>query len=112
MNSCRLKILVVFGVLLVLVIVFFVPFKQTFISTQSGPSGMGIRTTTEHAGSTALYNFLKMRGEKLSERTGAAVTTTLRGSVYAYRIGAVVVLGVLDYLLFCVWLRRGKRQAD
>ncbi len=112
MNTCRLKIFVVFGVLLVFVVVFFVPYKQTIVSTQSGPSGIGTQTTTEDIRSGALYNFLKIRGEKTSERTGATVTTTFRGNVYAFRIGAVILLGILDYLLFCSWLRRKKRQAD
>ncbi|MDH4198678.1 MAG: hypothetical protein OEW05_14780, partial [Candidatus Aminicenantes bacterium] len=92
--------------------VFFVPYKQTTVSTQSGPSGIGTRTTLEDTGSMALDNFLKIRGEKLSERTGATFTTTLRADVYAFRIGAVILLAILDYLLFCCWLRREKHQAD
>jgi len=112
MNTCGLKIFVIFAALLVLVVVFFVPYKQTTVSTQSGPSGIGTRTTTEDNRSGALYNFLKIRGETTSARTGAKVTTTLRGDVYAFRIGAVIVLGVLDYLLFCVWMGRKKRPSD
>jgi hypothetical protein len=112
MNTCRLKIIVVFGVLLVLVVVFFVPYRRITVSTQSGPSGIGTRTTLEDSGSMALYNFLKIRGKKLSERTGATIATTLRGNIYAFRIGAVILLGIIDYLLFCGWLRREKRPAD
>jgi hypothetical protein len=107
-----LKVLVIFGVLLVLVVVFFVPYKQTTVSTQAGSTGIGTRTTTEDNRSGALYNFLKFRGERTSARTGAQVTTTLRGDAYAFRIGAVIVLGILDYLLFCIWLRRGKGRAE
>ena len=109
MNTCGLKIFVIFAALLVLVAVFFVPYNQTTVSTQSGPSGIGIRTTTEDNRTGALYNFLKIRGETTSARTGARVTTSLRADVYAFRIGAVIVLGVLDYLLFCVWMGRKKR---
>ena len=112
MNTCRLKILVFFGALLVLVVLFFVPYRRTWVSTQSGPSGIGTQTTTEETRSTALYSFLKMREEGISERTGATVTTTLRGSVYAFRTGAVILLGILDYLLFCCWLHRERHQAD
>jgi len=112
MNTCRLKILVFFGALVVLVVLFFVPYRRTWVSTQSGPSGIGTQTTMEETRSTALYSFLKMRGEKLSERTGATITTTLRGNVYAFRIGAVILLGILDYFLFCYRRRRQKPQAD
>jgi len=112
MNKCRLKILVFFGALLIIVVLFFVPYRRTWVSTQSGPSGIGTQTTMEETRSTALYSLLKMRGERLSERTGAKVTTTLRGNVYALRIGAVILLGIFDYLLFCCWLRREKHQAD
>lgn len=40
------------------------------------------------------------------EPTGVKVTTTLRVKRYGVEIGAVLLLGVMSYFLFCIWGRR------
>ena len=55
-----------------------------------------------------LPRFLKRRGDWASAYTREELKVELRTIVYATEIGAVLVLGLLDYLYFCA--RRPRRR--
>jgi hypothetical protein len=52
--------------------------------------------------------YLRSYGTRISPRTGSKITTTLRVGPYAIEIGLIFILGIVDYFLFCVWMRRKK----
>jgi hypothetical protein len=108
MNACARRIIGIFGALLAVVALLLVPVQRTTVTTQSGFGGIGTRTTVITKEFTNLISFVKNRGERVSASTGAKVTTVLRGRMFAYEAGAVILLGVCDYVLFCIRVRRPR----
>jgi hypothetical protein len=106
MGRCGLKILGIFGGLLILAAFFFVPVHRQTVSEQIGASGIGTRTTWKANEYVALPIYLRARGLHIAERTGAKVTTTLRPVPYLVELGVIAFLGLVDFGLFCFLLRR------
>jgi len=108
MSACARRIVGIFGALLAVVALLLVPIRQTTVTTRPGFGGVGTRTTVINTGFLNLLSYLKNSGERMSEGTGGKVTTVMRGRMYAYEIGAVILLGLCDYVLFCVRIRRKR----
>jgi len=111
-SRCGRKILGIFGGLLIIAILF-VPYRETHIVYSPGPSRLlARRVTTEQRGYILLTRFLKTRGRWVSEKTKEERLRTLNKTMFAAEIGGIFIVGAFDYLLFCLWLGRKKRQHE
>lgn len=86
-----------------------VPYRETHVTVaQEGRrASYATKTTTVGEGYMFLPRFLSRRGTWSSATTREELRVEMRTVLYAAEVGAVVVLGVLDYLLIC---RRRPRQ--
>jgi hypothetical protein len=108
MSSCGKKILGIFGGLLIVALLF-VPYQETQVSYLPGPSSMLVkRITTKDSGFMFLLRYLKIRGDWTSPTTKAERHTHLNKTLLASEIGAILLAGTFDYLIFCLWLRRKR----
>lgn len=109
MSGCRKKILGIFGGLLIAALLV-VPYRETQISYVPGPSSILVkRITTKDSGFMPLPRYLKARGDWTSPKTKAERRTHLNTTLFAAEIGAILLAGTFDYLVFCLWLGRKKR---
>jgi len=108
MSSCKKKILGIFGGLLIAALLF-VPYRETQVSYVPGPSSILVkRITTKDSGFMFLPRYLKIRGDWASPKTKAERRTHLNTTLFAAEIGAILLAGTFDYLIFCLWLRRKR----
>ena len=109
MGRCARRILLIFGGLLIIALLF-VPYRETQISYVPGPSSILVkRITTKDSGFMPLPRYLKARGDWTSPKTKAERRTHLNTTLFAAEIGAILLAGTFDYLVFCLWLGRKKR---
>lgn len=108
MSGCRKKILGIFGGLLIIALLV-VPYRETQVSYVPGPSSILVkRITTKDSGFMFLSRYLKIRGDWASPTTRAERNTHLNKTLFASEIGAILLAGTFDYLVFCLWLRRKR----
>ncbi len=115
LKACRRRVLLFFGALFVAAI-FAVPYRETHITVaQEGRRASYARKTTTLAeGYMFLPRFLNRQGKWASAYTREELKLQMRTILYAAEIGAVVVLGILDYLFLCLWRprKRGVPTSD
>ena len=104
--SCGFKVLSAFVALAILAAFFFVPVRQTTVTEQYGSASGGTRTISSRNGYVVLPMYLRAYGTRIFPGTGAKITTTLRVMPYAIEVGGILALGIIDYFIFCVWIRR------
>ncbi|MCX6562872.1 MAG: hypothetical protein NTU60_04615 [Candidatus Aminicenantes bacterium] len=108
MNPCGKKIVVIFVFLLLLVLLF-VPYRETRINIYQGSASLlARRITTTSSGHMFLPRFLKLRGHWTSQATGEQRHTLLNTTLFAGEIAVLLFLAVFDHLVFCVWIRRRR----
>ena len=97
-----------FSVLL-LAAVLAVPYRETHVTVaqESRRSSFATKTTAVSEGYMFLPRFLGRRGTWSSAYTREELRVEMRTVLYAAEVGAVVLLGFLDYLLIC---RRRPRR--
>ena len=108
-QACRRRVFLFFGALLVAAILA-VPYREThvIVSQEGRRASFAKKTTTVAEGYMLLPRFLVRQGDWASAYTREELKVTMRVTLYAVEIGAVLVLGVLDYLFFC--LRRPRKR--
>ena len=86
-----------------------VPYRETHVTVaQEGRrASYATKTTTVDEGYMFLPRFLSRRGTWSSAYTREELRVEMRAVLYAAEVGAVVVLGLLDYFLIC---RRRPRR--
>ena len=104
---CRRKVFLFFGALFI-VAVLAVPYREMHITVaQEGRwASYATKTTSVAEGYMFLPRFLNRQGDWASAYTREEIRVALRATLYAAEIGAVVLLGILDYLFFCFWRPR------
>jgi hypothetical protein len=110
LKTCRRRVFFFFGALF-LAAVLAVPYRETHVTvTQEGRrASFAKKTTTIAEGYMFLPRFLDRNGDWSSAYTREELAVTLRTTLYAAEIGAVFLLGILDYLFFC--LRRPRKRS-
>jgi hypothetical protein len=115
LKKCRRRALLFFGALLIAAVAA-VPYRETHVtvSQEGRRATFATKTTTVAEGYMALPRFLSRQGDWSSAYTREELKVELRTVLYAAEIGAVVVLGILDYLFLCLWRPRKRfpRPAD
>jgi hypothetical protein len=108
-KACRWRVVLFFGPLL-LAAVLAVPYREThvLVAQEGRWASYAKKTTTVTDGYMLLPRFLSRRGDWTAASTREELKIRMRIVLYAAEIGAVAVLGVLDFLLFC--LRRPHRR--
>jgi hypothetical protein len=105
MSRCRKKVLMAFGAIL-LGIALFVPYRSIRVAeVRERGSNLITRTTTRGRGFLFLPRFLAAVSRNGVPEAGRSETYRLDAFLYAGEIAAVLVLGVLDYLLLCPKVR-------
>ena len=112
LKTCRRRVFLFFGALFVAAI-FAVPYRETHITVaQEGRrAAYAKKTTTTAEGYMFLPRFLDRRGHWSSAYTREELKVEMRTALYAAEIGAVIVLGILDYLFLCLWRPRKRYSA-
>jgi len=109
MDSCRKRVLLIFGLLFVLAILF-VPYRLTSVSYKRDFSTDLIwRTTAKQSGYMLLPRFLKSQKVKSSARDRDQRFYALNKKMLVAELGIIVFLGALDYFVLCALLRRTTR---
>jgi hypothetical protein len=102
MTSCRKKVIVYFG-LIAVVAILFVPYRERRVTSQSYSSVLVRRVTTDGRGFMLLPRFLKLQGRTVSETTGAELWTSLNARLFKGELAAIVILGLHYYFLVGGW---------
>ena len=109
LKTCRRRAFLFFGALFVAAVLA-VPFRETHVTvSQEGRRAAYAKKTTAVAdGYMFLPRFLNRRGDWSSAYTREEFKVEWRAVLYAAEIGAVVVLGILDYFFLCLWRPRKR----
>jgi hypothetical protein len=101
MKPCSKKVLLGFGAVL-FVVVLFIPYRSVSVrETRQGGSNLITRTTTAGRGFLFLPRYLKAVSRNGILAGGRSETYRLDAVLYAAEIGAVLILAVLDFFLLC-----------
>jgi hypothetical protein len=104
--SCPKKILLVFGLLL-LSAVLFIPYDVKNISYETNPqTGLIMRRVFYDRGYIFLPGYLTAKGREPEKKDARGNYYALDQKVLAAEISLIIFLGVADYLLFCVFLKK------
>lgn len=109
---CGFKIIILFALLAILINFFLLPVHQIYITEQYTLSGIGTRTTYQRSSYMSLLIFLKVHGNRIDPYTGQKMTTNLRISYFLIQNSILLLLTIIDYLIFCVWLRSRSLPAQ
>ena len=111
MKRCTRKILLIFGFLLLLVIVF-IPYRSTHIKYQIDPHSLAsYKITSQKIGYMFVIQYLKLRSQKMSvpQESDPKVdhdSYVLNKILFLAELIIIMVLAPFDYFLFCVILRK------
>jgi hypothetical protein len=104
--SCPKKILLAFGSLLVLAALF-VPYRVRKVSYETDPqTRLIMRRVFYDRGFMFLPGYLAAKGREPAKKDAAGKYYSLDRKVLAAEFSLIVFLGVLDYLLFCLFLKK------
>lgn len=113
MGTCKKNILLIFGSLLIIAVLF-VPYNSTHVTVKdkSSPySGIKLRTTARKSGYMFLPQLFKKKAMKSSYREVTWDTYHLNTKLLIIEIAVIIFLGCFDYLFFCLLLRKtGKKR--
>jgi hypothetical protein len=108
MKRCTRKILLTFGLLLLLVFLF-VPYRSTHIKFKVDPFSLAKYKMTSHqSGYMFVFKYLKLKSAKRSVPGTDQDSYILNKTLFFIELIIVIVLAPFDYFLFCVVLRRKK----
>ena len=108
MNPCKKRVLLVFGALLILAVLF-VPYRAIHLSYKRDFSTDLIwRTTAKQGGYMFLPRFLKAQTIKVVVKDQDRSIYSFNKKVLAVEIGIILFLGTLDYFLLCGLLKRPR----
>lgn len=113
MKSCARNILLIFGFLM-LIILLFIPYKSTHIRYKLDPHSMAYYKITAHkSGYMFVFNYLKHRSENtpLPRNSGPGTDHdiyVLKKNLLLMEMMIIMVLAVIDHFLFCFVPRRRK----
>ena len=109
LKACRRRAFLFFGALFVAAVLA-VPFRETHVTVSQEGRGATYakKTTTVADGYMFLPRLLNRQGDWSSASTREELKVELRALLYAAEIGAVAVLGILDYLFLCLWRPRRR----
>ena len=109
MSPCRKRVLRIFGTLLVLVLLF-VPYRATHFTFKKDLNTRLIwRTTGTQSGYMFLPRFLKLQAVKVAAKDQDHSTYVLNKKMLLGEIGIILLLGALDYILLCAWLKKTQK---
>jgi hypothetical protein len=104
--SCPKKILLVFGLLLVLA-VFFLPYNVKNISYETNPqTHLIMRRIFYDRGYMFLPGYLTAKRREPGKKDAAGNYYALDQKVLAAEFSLILFLGIADYLLFCIFLKK------
>jgi hypothetical protein len=108
MKRCTRKILLIFGLLLLLVLLL-VPYRSTHVKFKVDPFSLAKYKMTSHqSGYMFVFKFLKLKSTKRSVQGVDQDSYVLNKTLFITELIIVIILAPIDYLLFCVALRRKK----
>jgi hypothetical protein len=111
MSPCAKIIFKLFGILLLLALLI-IPYKSTHVSFELNPdSKLIIRKTQHQRGYMFLFHYLKLRARIDSdiEHKDSYYLNTFQLTL---EIAIILFLGVLDYFLFCLFLKKRKKKEE
>jgi len=107
LNSCAKKVLLVYGGLTLVVGFFLVPVRRTTtIEPISFTGPYGVRKITDRYEYTDLAAYLSSQKAPATVGLNVRITTNLRPSPYLIEIGSTIFVGLMSWVLFCVFIRR------
>ncbi len=109
MTRCRKRVLRIFGTLLLLALLF-VPYRATHLSFKRDFNTYLIwRTTGRQSGFMFLPRLLRLRAIKVEASDQDHSLYSLNEKMLLAEIGIIVILGTLDYIFLCAWLKKTQK---
>jgi hypothetical protein len=113
MNGCTRKILIIFGLLL-LIVIMLVPYRSTQIKFKVDSFSLAKYKITSHqSGYMFVFKYLKLKSNKRSvpgtDQEGTDQDSyVLNKTLFLIELIIVIVLAFIDYFLFCIILKKRK----
>ena len=108
MKSCTRKILLIFGFMLLLILLF-IPYRSTHIKYQINPHSLAnYKITTHQKGYMFVFKYLKAKSNEISDPENDQDIYSLNNTVFLIEIFIIIILGPFDYFLFCEVLKKKK----
>ena len=112
MNTCKKNILVIFGSLLILAILF-IPYNSTRVTIKNKydpMSGIKLRITSTRSGYMFFPQIFKTKYSKIPYKEVSKETYRLNTRLFLIEIAIIIFLAGFDYLLFCAVLKKEKNS--
>ena len=120
MRRCARKILLIFGLILIVAFLF-IPYKSVHIKHKLDPHSLAHYKITAHkSGYMFVFKYLKFKAKKKSAPKKSVLGTDLNSSstdlssysfnktVFIIEMIVITLLAAFDFFIFCVVLRKGK----
>ena len=108
MNRCTRKILLIFGLLLLLVFLF-VPYRSTHIKYKVDAFSLAkYKITSHHSGYMFVFKYLRLKSTRRSVPGTDQDSYVPNKTLFFIELIIVMVLAPFDYFLFCVVLKKRK----
>ncbi len=108
MSHCTKNIVLIFGILFLLAVLF-VPFNSSHVSFELDSRSKDVlKVTQKKSGCIFLPTYLKHRARMDSDEETRDFYH-LKSALLAAEIGLILFLGLLDYFLFCRFLRKRRK---
>ncbi len=108
MKSCTRKILFIIGLFSILIILF-IPYKSVHIKYKLDPHSLAnYKITTHQSGYLFVFTYLKLKSSEISDPGTDQDFYSLNKPLFLIEIIILIVLAPLDYVLFCIILKKRK----